>query len=119
MIEKYLHRELSALAATYGGQAPPACSTPYIVFKQVSGIDKAIDSDTDAMSDRWQIDVYAGKDYTAGRTLAKAANVALKKTGFHDQLCIYTVEIDGPEDLYDGQVEQHYQSSDLIIHYSE
>ena len=119
MIESWLFDKLSPLVAgkVYGSQAPPNTAAPYIVFRQVSGLDVAIDSDTDQKADRWQIDSYAG-GYTPGRELARSIKSAIKITGFDGGLCIYKSQFD-TEDLYDTQIEQHYQSSDLIIEYSE
>lgn len=119
MIERYLYACLSPIGAAYGGQAPSDAPYPYIVFRQVSGTDQPQDVDTVSQSDRWQIDSYAGGDYSAGRALAKSINAAIDKRGLHNGICIHAVRIDGPEDLYNEQVEQHYQSSDVIVHYSE
>ena len=100
----------------YGGQAPANTQTPYIVFKQVSGVDVVLDADTEYKADRWEIESFAS-DYSSGRTLAKQIKEELLKSGTSaETICVIRQQLD-TRDEYDESVEQHYQSSDLIIDY--
>lgn len=119
-MDAWLYSALNSLVTggAFGGMAPPDTATPYIVYRQVSSVELPLDSDRKIKSDRWQIDCFAGGNYTSNRTLATSVKEALTVTGLSGGLCIIKSELDF-EDAYDEKVEQHFTSADFIVDYQE
>ena len=119
MIEDFIFEQLKGLVAdqVYPNQAPENTAAPYIVYKQVSG-EVENSGGTIIQNDRWQIDSFP-VEYRAGKILARDIRAAFPTSGVVNEICVIRVEFGGPEDLYDTEVERHYQSTDLLIEYQE
>lgn len=114
MIEDWLYTRLTGAGVpVYPVEAPPKTDPPYIVYKQVSGSIRPDDSSTTIASSRWQIDSYPA-DYRAGKLLVGTI-MSQFTPGFVDGQCVYTLEWEGPTDIFNPRVERHYQSTDLLL----